>query len=233
MEEEKKSTEAKLEKLSATVTRLTIDSFENNYSQVYSQSVDYQPEYSLVLDLDDKKDYEFMKSMRNFPLPILRKMAIAKAEESDDELKSFFIHSTPAKLRYFSFNFSVKTWIDLQAYLDGITYVLKSTQEEVYFNYCKFDSECLSEVIKSSIRCKSIILKYCEILTDDECDFKTEEASNVELLSFGYGLGQDICKWVDNPQRFENIVKAIKDSKLKTTLKQVSVDSCTKSENLV
>jgi hypothetical protein len=197
------------------------------YNTHFGTQQDFSHKSELVLELNDSKAESFIKHYvtNKLKLPHLKKLRIDYIKENDEVLKLFLINCCPSNLEVFSFNRNTNTssQIKISAYIPSLSKCLPAVTKQVYLYYVKIKSSGdLSTLIKASSNSENLVVRCCEVLTDDECDFG-DGKYNTQLISFGYD-DYNQCKWKEKPIRFDNIVEGISKSSLKGQLKVLGIN---------
>jgi hypothetical protein len=193
----------------------------------FSATNEYQvfdKNFYLNLDCNKKNVYNFMNKVRYSKevLPDIKRIEIKNCRHEDLNLKEFLSTCFPHHLELLYFYFNSE---NLDFYKEVLQQILPKITREVYLCGCTFSKECFEIIVKASSKCQRLVFNQCVLYSDDELDFEGPEYNIYFFgLSFINNPSHRITK--DADIKFENIVKAIKQSGLKDSLEQIDISLC-------
>mmetsp|Transcript_23327 Transcript_23327/g.25860 ORF Transcript_23327/g.25860 Transcript_23327/m.25860 type:complete len:137 (+) Transcript_23327:288-698(+) len=88
--------------------------------------------------------------------------------------------------------------------------VLPKITDFICISNFKFSREEFKHILGSAKHCKDITFEWCNITTDEECDFENLlQGSTFETLDFSWTGDSDNSDWSNNNVRFVNIIKGL------------------------
>jgi hypothetical protein len=135
-----------------------------NFSEIINKSNDessFNKSCSLLINLDEEKGVHLLNDLAasQISIPNITMIHINTLGNSDEHLKDFFEYCSPNKLGLLSLNYySNDNYIDIEYYINSFAKFLKSVRAEIYLRRFQISSSSLSEIVKASCHCKSLIL---------------------------------------------------------------------------
>lgn len=201
------------------------NSLKETYKTFFNDAREFTHQSELVFKMNDPKANSFIKHYveNKLKLPNLKKLEFNWVKEKDEYLNSFLSDCWPQSLQIFSFNDRSTFHISLSSYIPSLSKCLPAVTTQVYFVYTDIESSGdLSTLVKASRNSLNLVVRSCEVHTDDKCNFGEEEY-NTKSISFGHYLGENICKW-NGTDRFKNIIEGISKSNFKKRLETIGIN---------
>mmetsp|Transcript_2945 Transcript_2945/g.2425 ORF Transcript_2945/g.2425 Transcript_2945/m.2425 type:complete len:135 (+) Transcript_2945:143-547(+) len=106
--------------------------------------------------------------------------------------------------------------------------VLPKITEFILISELILSREEFEYILGSAKHCKDITFEWCNITTDEECDFENLlQGSTFETLDFSWTGDSDNSDWSNNNVRFVNIIKGLgKVPDVVANLKRLDLDGC-------
>ena len=159
----------------------------------------------------------------------MKRIRLDEVSESDEEIRYFLEHWTPAEFPLFVFNYEPieDTWIKSNFYINSLCRTVRSVTEEVYIRYFDFSVEDLEQVIKAAFNSERLIFSLCNIHSSKPLDLSIAEKYNIKYLSFQFcgDSSEFTTDWISDPLVFSNIIDAIGGCGLRNSLEQINIKS--------
>ena len=154
-------------------------------------------------------------------LPNIKQLFIYDILEGDKNVQNFLLNVAPHRLEQFIFDGDDnKNRLNVSLYLDGLHAVLNSTTRRVDFVRCSFSSSELQAIFIAAKHLNTLQFDLCKLDVTDEFDI-TEGMFHIEQLWLGkWG---SYSGWKKNIDGLEMLVKAVANSSLKRSLKQIGI----------
>ena len=107
--------------------------------------------------------------------------------------------------------------------MDELQEWLKATTDEIFLVNISINSKDLSTIMKSSSKCKRLIIQYSKIDASETLDFNIDSEYNISELSFQYSGDYDRSNWKLKRNELVSILKAINNCGLKNSLQKISL----------
>ena len=218
--EENKAKDLRIQQLEQSVC-VPEDSFSGEKSQAYyyeNQVFSFQQNYDI--DYSSPKGKNSVKVLSKWQLPNLKMFKMDALKANSESIKDLFNNSCPESLEILTLNHKVfsRDPIDISYYAEALEKWCKITTKEIYLENFVLNSEQLSNIVKSSADCNSLVFRACTILVDEHLDFGNSIDYNIKILSF-YNWGHKArSDWNGEKTQISNILRAIKASKLNQSL---------------
>ena len=170
----------------------------------------------------NQEDKDALKLLSSNKLPAVKRVTISHLWESNEDLKSFFKNSWPPTLSLFWLN-NICNLVNVRYYIEDLKQWLESTLYEIYLFDLKICSEELNTIIKCSSQCNTLIISSSMIDASRDWDFIIDTNYKISNLSFQHCGNSDRSNWYDRRHELVKILKAIKASGLKISLKKISL----------
>ncbi|CAI2362444.1 unnamed protein product [Moneuplotes crassus] len=187
----------------------------------------------LELNMKEEKTKKLVKAMEEskYSLGDMHKLKIDRMVNGDTSLNKFMTYSSPFSLKLFVFNHSYPGYGDkavrIKFYLEGLKEIIPKVTKEVYLECLVVDDTDLSRIVTWASNAERLTIRCSKISTSASLDFSTPSKAKLKYLSF-FNCGNRWCnmRWDESPEKFEQIIVAIKNSSLKDSLTQVNVSGC-------
>ncbi|CAI2363106.1 unnamed protein product [Moneuplotes crassus] len=210
------------------------DRIKNTYKDFNLDSTE------LALDMAEENSQKLVKAMGESKCALgdMHKLTIDRMVNEDTDLNEFMIYSSPSSLNLFVFNHSFLGGgkaVRIKFYLKGLKKILQRVTEEVYLECLVINETDLSKIVKWSSNAERLTVRYSKISTSASLDFSSSGQSKLKYLSFFNCGYSDWCnmRWDESPEKFEQIIVAIKNSSLKDSLTHINVRRCNISPSKV
>ena len=154
-------------------------------------------------------------------------MCIEYVPDSDTETNNFLKDCIPDKLQFLWFNYSsVLKWIKSAFYLNSFLAAAATTTREIFIGPTEISEEDLQSIVKAASHVERLIFSHCSIHCSKTLNFRSTLKYNIQFLNFQYwgdAHSEITTDWKTNASWFDNIVNAIADCGLKTSLQIVSI----------
>ena len=162
-------------------------------------------------------------------LPNINGIRIDCISEEDEKIVNFLNICTPSRLRLLAINCLTSNSIGIKSkfYIDAFSEVAARTSKQVYFTWITFNNKELQAIVRAARNTEDIVFNCCCIYCSSDLDFGANLSYKTKSLSFQlwgdarYEKRKTI--WMKDPPSFSNIVNAISDSGLGTSLQKLSI----------
>ena len=162
-------------------------------------------------------------------IPDINKIRIESISDADENLAKFLSNCTPIHLRLLAINWKTNNFISIKSkfYIDAFSKAVASITKEVYFYCIDFRAKDLQTVVRSAHNAERIVFNFCDIHCSSGLDFGANLSYNTKFLSFqqwgSTGRKEKTTDWKTDSSKFSNIVDAIGNSGLRTSLEKLSI----------
>ncbi|CAI2379582.1 unnamed protein product [Moneuplotes crassus] len=200
----------------------TNEALEKIYYQIVTESNKfYIWGKELSLWIDDIKDQSFLKTMRKIPYPHFEEINLQNVSHRSIKKVKFLLEER-MRINADSLVFVAKNISRVTAYLSLIIKVSYKISHRM----------CLGELIMNELQLKRILFayKHVKVLEFSGCIFslpkvpdftKCLEGTSIKEICLAYCERRDWNDWINEPQKFENLIKGLSNSDLKDSLQEI------------
>ena len=146
----------------------------------------------------------------------------------DKKSSKYFLKNVP-KFDMNNFFFHIKygeSWMKIKDFIFDLSKIIPKVSKEFSFSNFKFSRRDFQHVMNSSFGWERITFCDCVLLFDEGIFISNRYESTIKHLDFG-GCGKPRkSDWMGNPSRFDNIVEAISQSRIKESLQTIRIVDC-------
>ncbi|CAI2365985.1 unnamed protein product [Moneuplotes crassus] len=189
----------------------------------------------LSLNISDPTDGFFIDqiSKSKYQIPELQILSIDNLTNSpEDSLLLFLNHCYPKSVENLELNTTFlgadgSDALKIQAYLPSLS-ILLARVSYVSFTNLTLTSDTLGSLIKSCFQVPRIKISHSKVMLDNSLMFNITNRYSIESLDFSFSGSDDWNRndWVQYPQKFGYLAKAIKKCSLRFSLKKINIKGC-------
>ncbi|CAI2379511.1 unnamed protein product [Moneuplotes crassus] len=177
----------------------------------------------LSLCIENIKDQSFLKTMRKIPYHHLEKINLLNVSHRSIK-KIKFLLEEGIRINADSLVFEANNLSRVTAYLNLI----------IKISYKISHLICLEELIMNELQLKRILFayKHVKVLQFSQCIFslpkvpdftKCLEGTSIKGICLANCEGRDYNDWINEPQKFENLIEGFSNSDLKDSLQEIDL----------
>lgn len=159
-------------------------------------------------------------------LPDIRRFEIQNFKQNEfSELLKNLAYCLPKQLKIFVFNFVYinNNRLKVSDCFDFIFNALRICSTHSYLSALNLNNRELEDIVTIS-QWEHLTFHLCKLASEEEFDFCRSAAYTTKTLSFQNCGQEGLSNWKKYPHRLTNILKAIKNSGLKDSLKELWID---------
>ena len=183
-------------------------------------------ESGIGLDCSKDSDMSLLKALANFKLPIISTFNLSNVPANSELVRAFVVKLR--NIKNFSFYRPSNDRVMSSKYIRELRLAAENTTEILAIKGLIFTVEDFKSLVVSARHVKFLSISDSWIPLDCKFDFGDQlDSSEIQFLSMS-GSGSLSCgNWGKNPQRFENLLKAISNSlPLRNSLNFVDITNC-------
>ncbi|CAI2368625.1 unnamed protein product [Moneuplotes crassus] len=206
--EENKNYEERDDFVNHEVTRLSCELFDHAYDEYFEEEVEIGEDFKLVLNMDQEKDWKFLKFLLGHKIPNCKYLSLRAIPERKLEVKQFLYNSFPDLVRDLNFNF-MSNRKDITFYQKSLEHIFPKVGQELNLYHLIISNQQLCRLLMANTN--SIMwIGFIECKLPDQFDFGNKiNGANFRGLSLSGSKYQTSNHWENHPERFRYLIEAL------------------------
>ena len=142
-------------------------------------------------------------------MPELQVYFINEVPASNEDLNQLLLSSIPQNQQSFYFNMFAQKSIYCNFYFFSLRDAVSKFTEYVNFSNLILSKEKFCSIIKAAKGTKNLIIQYCTIMSDSECDFGEMSCCKIQNLKLFNCGDQTYSNWGYYNEKLYNIIFGI------------------------
>lgn len=195
------------------------------YKVIFGAEMNFDSSSTLKLNMNEEKSREFMERLYNckIRLPPMTKIEIMHPTSFDRVLRDFLQYCFPMKCEIFTFNMQYSGQPKMNDFRKALADCLPRVSREIFFYYITAEQREFEEILSSSCQCERLIIYWSTVYSSSRLRLKIPSKTNLEYFSLQYTGLSGYSEWQNNPNKLENIIRALNDTALSDSMRTLNV----------